>query len=355
MLKKNNLQQFCGINGIPFERISQSMQDALHAVLGLGYAYLWIDSLCIIQDDPEDWACESKKMADVYAGAICTIAATASTSGEGGCFRTRDPSALRAYQLSGEQGNVGRTRRPDEEGEEESYEGETTSVHSHEGSVISIRFDDGFDFERYVDRSPLNGRGWVFQERLLSPRILHFGARMLYWECWQRSASEVFPHGYVYKRYPDDFVDDYAPRITWISSREQLEEAERDGQGLYWSYQRGILDRPPAPADDPDAELPWDKNKEERKPTPRGQTLRFWHNIRKASLNSWMHDTEEASGFRDSFWRLLMAHHSANEVGPDSFTHTWYQMVQTYSRGRLTFAKDKLVAFFCHSECSAKK
>ncbi|KAF9774765.1 hypothetical protein IL306_007201 [Fusarium sp. DS 682] len=336
-LKTSNLQEFCETDGIPVEHMSQNMQDALRVVLGLGYAYLWIDSLCIIQDDSADWARESQKMADVYAGAICTIAATASTSGDGGCFRTREPSALRIYQISGEE--------EDEGVEHENLEEEASSGYNDSKGVISLRFDDGFDFERHVDRSPINHRGWVFQERLLSPRILHFGERMLYWECWQRSASEVFPHGYVYKRYPDDFVDDYAPRITWISSRQQLEEAESDGRGLYWSYQQGIRDRPPAPADDPDDLLPWDRNRKNRKFTQRGQTSRFWHDIRKASSNSWRCDETEASGFRDSFWRLLMVHHSDNEVGPESFTHIWYQLVQTYSRGQLTFASDKLVAF----------
>jgi hypothetical protein len=55
VLKKHTLVDFCKIDGIPAERLGQSMQDALRVVLGLGYAYLWIDSLCIIQEDHEDW------------------------------------------------------------------------------------------------------------------------------------------------------------------------------------------------------------------------------------------------------------------------------------------------------------
>lgn len=51
--------------------------------------YLWIDSLCIIQDDKADWEIESAKMADVYMYSQLNLAATHSSSGRGGCFAER--------------------------------------------------------------------------------------------------------------------------------------------------------------------------------------------------------------------------------------------------------------------------
>jgi hypothetical protein len=48
-------------------------------------------------------------------------------------------------------------------------------------------------WEDGVVNAPLNRRAWVFQERYLSPRVLHFGARQLFWECMEREACEMFP------------------------------------------------------------------------------------------------------------------------------------------------------------------
>lgn len=64
-----------------------TFRDAIEVSQGLGIRYLWIDSLCIIQGCPEDWARESKRMEDVYAGAYCTIAATSAANSEAGFLR----------------------------------------------------------------------------------------------------------------------------------------------------------------------------------------------------------------------------------------------------------------------------
>jgi hypothetical protein len=53
-------------------------------VIELGYHYVWIDSLCIVQEDPEDWGREAKPMATVYSNAVCSISASAFESGVAG-------------------------------------------------------------------------------------------------------------------------------------------------------------------------------------------------------------------------------------------------------------------------------
>jgi hypothetical protein len=70
--------------GIAISDLSKTFQDALHVTMELEFCFLWIDSLCIIQDDFEDWTIESKRMAQVYKNAVCNICAAATTSSASG-------------------------------------------------------------------------------------------------------------------------------------------------------------------------------------------------------------------------------------------------------------------------------
>ncbi|KAJ2976099.1 hypothetical protein NUW58_g8174 [Xylaria curta] len=79
-------------NEIPSQKLSATFRDAVDICRRLDIRYIWIDSLCIIQDSDEDWAEESAKMAEIYANAFLTIAATKSKDGTGGCYSNRDVS-----------------------------------------------------------------------------------------------------------------------------------------------------------------------------------------------------------------------------------------------------------------------
>ena len=79
---------------VPASAISNSFQEAMDVVKQFGVFYVWIDSLCIIQKDLEDWQKQSLKMANVYRNALCNIAATAAKDGKGGCFSTRSRLAV---------------------------------------------------------------------------------------------------------------------------------------------------------------------------------------------------------------------------------------------------------------------
>lgn len=63
------------LNNIPFEDLSVTFQDAVMTCFALKIRYLWIDSLCIVQDDVEDWKCESSRMSSIYGNYIVTFAA----------------------------------------------------------------------------------------------------------------------------------------------------------------------------------------------------------------------------------------------------------------------------------------
>ncbi|KAK8015073.1 HET-domain-containing protein [Apiospora arundinis] len=152
---------------IPVARLSQSFKDAIQVLQWLGLDYIWIDSLCIVQDSPADWQKESATMADVYSNSHCNIAATHAADGTHGCFVEREARLVEPLKVGV---NWGQTP-----------------------AMYYVAQEDYW--ERQVMDTPLNARAWVCQERYLAPRTLSFGGKQLYWECQCCSASETFPLG----------------------------------------------------------------------------------------------------------------------------------------------------------------
>lgn len=139
----------------------QNFRDAIIFTRKLNLQYLWIDSICIIQDDRNDWKIQAAKMHRVYSWAYLTVAATSSKSTHQGFLGTR----------SGTQERI------------------TMPYRSHEDGLIHGNFYLDPQFRRVesgsseIRGSTCNTRGWTFQERLLSARILHFCERRLCSEC----------------------------------------------------------------------------------------------------------------------------------------------------------------------------
>lgn len=77
------------IAGITLSDLSETFKDAVSLTRKLGIRYLWIDSLCIIQKDKEDWEREAGKMGSVYFQSFLNVAATSSADGNGGLFKKR--------------------------------------------------------------------------------------------------------------------------------------------------------------------------------------------------------------------------------------------------------------------------
>jgi hypothetical protein len=78
-------------NKIPMDELSKTFTDAIHMTQALGIRYLWIDSLCIIQDSKEDWESQSILMCDVYMNSHINLAAVAVSKGTDGLDHYRDP------------------------------------------------------------------------------------------------------------------------------------------------------------------------------------------------------------------------------------------------------------------------
>jgi hypothetical protein len=85
---KSTLQQY--LNEIRFEQLPKTLQDALMIARYLDFDYIWIDCLCIVQDDREDWNREAACMANIYSEAALTIAASRSQDCSDGFLSDRN-------------------------------------------------------------------------------------------------------------------------------------------------------------------------------------------------------------------------------------------------------------------------
>lgn len=155
--------------GIPFSSLPSTFQQTIQIARLLSISNLWIDALCIIQSDAEDWHAEAPRMQDVYGHSYLNVSASASTSPDGGLFRGRDAQHLDISLVPGPIGDRGVGQR---------------------FAVVHKNY-----WEAQLLESKLYSRAWVFQERMLSPRLLHFADEQIFFECPCLQACEAFPTG----------------------------------------------------------------------------------------------------------------------------------------------------------------
>lgn len=136
---------------IEFGKLPATFQNAVKITRELGFKYLWIDSICIIQGDDGDFNEEAKKMEDVFSSAWCILAASSASGQSDGFLKKRD---------------------------EREY---LTIVREGLPPFYVCRFID--DFNEHVLEGSLNKRGWVLQERALAHRTIYFTNKQTYWEC----------------------------------------------------------------------------------------------------------------------------------------------------------------------------
>ncbi|KAJ0417805.1 HET domain protein [Aspergillus carlsbadensis] len=183
--------------GIPFDKLPRTFQDAVVFTRKLGYRYLWIDSLCIVQDDNDDWLREAGRMASIYENAVLTLASASSPDSGGGLFRQSAPHTSLGDVV--EEGTSPALRR---------FSNPAFFSYDHRRLV---RERPGSD-----DTSPLLKRAWVYQERILSRRVLFFTPLELVFECRTSSTTEA-GYSWVDTRPKHGFASAYNPAT---SSRE---------------------------------------------------------------------------------------------------------------------------------------
>ncbi|KAI1460963.1 heterokaryon incompatibility protein-domain-containing protein [Annulohypoxylon moriforme] len=157
--------------GIEYHEMTQVLKDAIFVTRALGIPYLWIDALCIIQGDTDDWERQSVDMSKIYGNAKVTICAASSMSCEESFLRQRGSrvrmpfhSTLRPSITGSFDVQFKYTRRA-------AY---IPRLFSHRG--VSV-FDLDLSFANWA------GRGWVFQEGFSSRCKLIFGNSFIHVIC----------------------------------------------------------------------------------------------------------------------------------------------------------------------------
>ncbi|KAG4441301.1 hypothetical protein IFR05_003229 [Cadophora sp. M221] len=147
-------------DALPMSHLPLNFRDAITITRKLGYRYLWIDALCILQDSQSDWQGHLSHMGEIYQYAVVTIAADVASDSDTGIILRRE---LSAKYVSVPYRSIS---------------------HNTEGTVNFTPSLDNFP------NGPIQTRGWTLQEDLLSVRTLYFSADQLLWQCQTTKISE---------------------------------------------------------------------------------------------------------------------------------------------------------------------
>lgn len=187
-LTKDTITRF--EDGIQLDELPKTFQHAMDFACRLGVRYIWIDSLCILQDSQRDWLYQSAQMDQVYNNSLCNISATAASNSSKGLYVDRGSKQQWvgevALNTKGVPGQPPPPPVPEPEPKDKiSMQNDVTNSSRLEQSrqartadalgvvpkytIMNLEF-----WETTVDQAPVNRRGWVLQERLIAPRVLHF-------------------------------------------------------------------------------------------------------------------------------------------------------------------------------------
>ncbi|GAO18944.1 hypothetical protein UVI_02059260 [Ustilaginoidea virens] len=195
-LTESTLTQLSNPN--PLALLPLTFRDAFSVVKRLGLAHLWVDCLCVLQDDPNDRLADGNQTHNVFRNSFLSIAASGATSPSSGLFFNRDPALVAPtvfnFPIDG---------------------GGTVVPH-----MSSLEVPRGWSLA--FNRDPLTSSTHAVPERLLAPRVVHFGSRMVFWECHGASCAEIHPLG----------VNEAARILSsaWSDSGETDEGTESEGE-----------------------------------------------------------------------------------------------------------------------------
>ncbi|KAK8123457.1 HET-domain-containing protein [Apiospora kogelbergensis] len=185
--------------GVSWYDLPKTLSDAVALAAKIGCRWIWIDSMCIVQDDKQDWATEAAKMSTVYQHALVTVIAnSASCCNEGFIDKPRKPSVRLGEVSSTEQGK---------------------SVEVYGRVLYDWGYHRGGPQSHMIQytkwRDPVDYRGWTLQESVLSTRYLCFTSGEVQFRCQERKACECGQHLYGRLHNTTD------PKELWFETVEE--------------------------------------------------------------------------------------------------------------------------------------
>ncbi|KAJ8058776.1 hypothetical protein OCU04_011765 [Sclerotinia nivalis] len=202
--------------GIRRDTLPATFRDAISVARALGLRFIWIDSLCIVQDSPEDWKHESTLMASIYSNCYVNIAATGAADSLRGCLTPRKPLhrsiPIFAKNFLG----------PEQEDKTVYVRRSLNGLHKLYSTPTILRNKSPGSWEEEKQEAPLLLRAWTFQERFLAPRTLHFCSSELVMECRKELRCECTGLDSIGSNYFRDVQD-----ISYDSWLRAVEEYSR--------------------------------------------------------------------------------------------------------------------------------
>lgn len=160
----DNLGEPGALNGT----VSETIEDAMSLTAMLGIQYLWVDALCILQDDPLDKSHQLPFMDQVYRYSQLTIIAAAGADAEAGLPGLSEPRALREHIIKVKDGTA-----------------ESPDIHLAGALKIRPMWHSNCLFD-----TTWRTRGWTLQEKAVSRRTLTFTPTQIYWHCREATWME---------------------------------------------------------------------------------------------------------------------------------------------------------------------
>lgn len=200
---KENIREF--MLSVSFDSLPKTLREAATLTVDLGYEHIWIDALCIIQDDSDDWNIEGSKMHYIYQGAALTISAAAGKDCAAGLFPDRtailrsEPVEMAILNRSTEKAGIDAAEL--EDNKIEVFPPHYRIKPSHKTAVV-LQYDMHERLPPHIRaRDYLSTRGWVLQERVLAPALVHFASTDTIWECREHCVSETGDRSSVVDKY----------------------------------------------------------------------------------------------------------------------------------------------------------
>jgi hypothetical protein len=216
----SNLNSQCA--GIMISTLPQTFRDAIFITPKLGYRFLWIDSLCIVQDSIVDWQIESAKMNTIYSNAVLNISADAAADSFQGIFDSSNRKIV-------DQGtSILPPLRPNLV---------SIPVHSPKAGLKSTLYANAWHHDGFPNNHPLQERGWVLAEAVLSHRRLRYTSSGLSWGCTTVpiTCDETRPHE-IHNLKEWDLSINSVYQITYQNPYYELSPDEGHFQIIQWWY-----------------------------------------------------------------------------------------------------------------------